>query len=102
MEIENIKKIEDNENQVLRFHLENYKTKFCTEIQFEEYLEESEKKTYNKFLKSGCCCNSPLSLLIFSIFILAFTFVGFFFSISKNKGYKAYKGLLERNMSLIE
>ena len=102
MENENIIKIEDNENQVLKFHLENYKSKFCSEIIFEEYLEEHEKKIYIKFHKSGCCCNSPLSLLIFSIFILAFTFVGFFFSISKNKGYKAFKGLLERNISLIE
>ena len=58
-------------------------------------------KNFIQFHK-GCCCTKPLSLLIYSIFILAITCAGFFFAISKNKGYKAYKELLHRNMSLID
>jgi hypothetical protein len=102
MENENISKTKDNENQVLNFFTQNYKSKLCSEIIFEEYLEEREQKSYIRFVKSSRCCITPLSQLIFSIFILAFTCAGFFLSISKNKGYKAYKGLLERNMSLID
>ena len=102
MENENHPQNDDNQQDVLNYYRENYKSKECSEITFENYLEEAQKKSYIQFHKSCCCCIKPLSLLIFSIIILAITCAGFFFSISKNKGYKAYKGLLERNMSLID
>ena len=101
MENENNLQADNNQQEVLNYYRENYKSKVCSQITFEDYLEEAEKKSYIQFNKSSCCCIKPLSLLIYSIFILAITFVGFYFSISKNKGYKAYKGLLETNMSLI-
>ena len=93
-------KVEANELDVLNYYKQNYKTKICREIHFEDSIDERQKKLYKKF-QSSCCCIRPLSLLIYSIFIFAFTFVGFLLSISKNKGYKAYKEVLERNMSLI-
>ena len=93
-------KVEANELELLNYYKQNYKTKICREIRFEDSLDERQKKLYKKF-QSSCCCIRPLSLLIYSIFIFAFTFVGFLLSISKNKGYKAYKEVLERNMSLI-
>ena len=102
MENENHPQNDDNQQDVLNYYRKNYKSKECSEIIFENYLEEAQKKSYIQFHKSCCCCIKPLSLLIFSIIILAITCAGFFFSISKNKGYKAYKGLLERNMSLID
>ena len=102
MENENNPQNDDNQQNVLNYYRENYKSKECSEIIFENYLEEAQKKSYIQFHKSCCCCIKPLSLLIFSIIILSITCAGFFFSISKNKGYKAYKGLLERNMSLID
>ena len=92
---------EVNEQEVLNYYKQNYKTKICKEYLFEKSLDEAHKKLYEKFHKFSCC-NTPLSLMIYSIFILVFTCAGFFFSISKNEGYKAYKGLLERNMSLID
>ena len=101
MQNENIPQTGDNEQEILNFYRQNCKSKLCSEIIFEDYLEEAQKKSYIQFHKS-CCCTTPLSLLIFSIIILVITCGGFFFSISKNKGYKAYKGLLERNMSLID
>ncbi len=102
MENENNIQIDDNQQEVLNYYKENYKSKVCTQITFEDYLEEAEKKSYIDFHKSSCCCIKPLSLLIYSIFILAITCSGFFYSISKNEGYKAYKGLLETNMSLVD
>jgi len=92
---------EDNEQEILNYYKKNYKSKFCIEILYEDYLEEDQKKDFTQFHKT-CCCQKPLSLLIYSIFILAITCAGFFFSISKNKGYKAYKEQLQRNMSLID
>ena len=40
-------------------------------------------------------------IMIYSIIILAFTCAGFYFTISENEGYKAFKEVLERNISLI-
>ena len=90
-----------NEQEVLNYYKEHYKTKICSEITFEASMNEKNKKAYQKF-QSSFCCVKPLSLLIYSIFVLIITCVGFYFRISNNEGYKAYKGLLERNMSLID
>ena len=90
-----------NEQEVLNYYKQNYRTKICREIRFEDTLDDKAKKEYQKFNKS-CCCVKPLSIMIYSIIILAFAFVGFFFSISKNKGYKSYKEILDKNISLIE
>ena len=87
--------------EILNYYKKNYNSKFCKEFSYEDFLEDDQKKTFIQFHK-GCCCTKPLSLLIYSIFILAITCAGFFFAISKNKGYKAYKELLQRNMSLID
>ena len=92
--------VQFTDEDVLNYYKQNYMTKHCKEIKFESSLINDEIKEYQKFLKS-CCCVKPLSLLIYSIIILAFAFVGFFFLISENKGYKAYKEILERNISLI-
>ena len=89
------------EEEVLNFYKENYKTKICSEIRFEDTIPELLMKQYKKF-KSSSCCIRPLSLLIYSIIILIIACAGFYFAISENKGYKAYKGVLERNMSLID
>ena len=94
-------KTDNNEQEVLNYYKKNYKSKFCSEILFEEYLEEAQLKDYTKFHKT-CCCIKPLSLLIYSIFVLAITCAGFYFSISINNGYKAYKEILERNMTFID
>ena len=91
----------ENEQAILNYYKENRKTKICKEITFEATLDEAKMKDYRKF-KSSCCCVKPLSLLIYSIFVLIFTCAGFYFRISNNEGYEAYKGLLERNMSLID
>ena len=89
------------EEEVLNFYKENYKTKICSEIRFEDTIPELLLKQYKKFQRSSCCIR-PLSLLIYSIIILIIACAGFYFAISENKGYKAYKGVLERNMSLID
>ena len=93
-------KVESNENEILNYYKQNYTSKFCREITFEDILDEKSKKEYQKFIKK-CCCVKPLSLLIYSIIILAIACGGFFFAISRNEGYKAYKEILERNISLI-
>ena len=92
---------EFTEEEVLNFYKQNYKTKICSEIRFEDTIPELLMKQYKKF-KSSSCCIRPLSLLIYSIFILIIACAGFYFAISENKGYKAYKGVLERNISLID
>ena len=89
------------EEEVLNFYKENYKTKICSEIRFEDTLPELFLKQYEKFKRSSCCIR-PLSLLIYSIIVLIIACAGFYFAISENKGYKAYKGVLERNMSAID
>ena len=90
-----------SEEEVLNFYKQNYKTKICSEIKFEATIPEKLMKPYQKFQNSSCCLK-PLSLLIYCIFILIIACAGFYFSIGENKGYKAYKGVLERNMSLID
>jgi hypothetical protein len=92
---------QDNLQEILNYYKKNYNSKFCKEFLYEDFLEDDQKKNFIQFHK-GCCCTKPLSLLIYSIFILIITCAGFYFSISKNKGYKAYKELLERNMSLVD
>ena len=91
---------QDNLQEILNYYKKNYNSKFCKEFLYEDFLEDDQKKNFIQFHK-GCCCTKPLSLLIYSIFILIITCAGFYFSISKNKGYKAYKEILERNMSLV-
>lgn len=93
--------VASNEQEVLNYYKQNYRTKICREIKFEDTLDDKAKKQYQRFNKS-CCCIRPLSLMVYSIIILVFAFVGFFFSISRNKGYKSYKEILEKNISLIE
>ena len=89
--------VASNEQEVLNYYKQNYRTKICREIKFEDTLDDKAKKQYQKFNKS-CCCIRPLSLMVYSIIILVFAFVGFFFSISRNKGYKSYKEILEKNI----
>ena len=97
----NIPQNQLSEEEVLNFYKQNYKTKFCSEVTFEATIPEKYLKPYQKF-KNSSCCLKPLSLLIYCIFILIIACAGFYFSIGENKGYKAYKGVLERNMSLID
>ena len=85
---------------ILNYYKQNYNTKYCRQIKFENSLTDIESKEYNKYV-SSCSCVKPLVLLIYSIIIFAFALTGFFFLISKNEGYKAYKEILERNISLI-
>ena len=91
--------IQFSEQQILDYYKQNYKNKICNEVDFESTLELPFNKLYKKYKKSKCCIK-PLPLLIYSIFILIIACAGFYFCLSENKGYKAYKGVLERNMSL--
>ena len=93
--------IQFSEQQILDYYKQNYKNKICNEVDFESTLELPFNKSYKKYKKSNCCIK-PTSLLIYSIFILIIACAGFYFALSENKGYKAYKGVLERNMSLID
>ena len=90
-----------NEQGILSYYQKTLKSKICREIRFEEILDEKQMNLYKQYQKPSCCIK-PLSLLIFSVIIFIFTFVGFFFSISKNEGYKAYKEVIEKNISLID
>ena len=90
------------ENEILRHYQQYYKTKICKEKLFLSTLREDEIKVYTNFLRKGCCIyHNTLNLVIYCYCIAIFTIVGLFFCISKNEGYKAYKGLLERNLSEI-
>jgi len=80
---------------------QNSETKICDEIQFTDFIEENYVKDYEKFKKPKCC-NTPKSLLIFSIIIVIFTCAGLYFSISRNDGYKQYSQLLESNLTLVK
>ena len=93
--------IQFSEQQILDYYKQNYKNKICNEVDFESTLELPFNKSYKKYKKSNCCIK-PTSLLVYSIFILIIACAGFYFALSENKGYKAYKGVLERNMSLID
>ena len=77
----------------------NIDTKICDKIDFLNFLDVMLINIYTKFKKPKCC-NTPKSLLAFSIIIVIFTCAGFYFSISRNEGYKQYKELLERNITL--
>ena len=90
-----------NEQGILSYYQKTLKSKICREIRFEEILDEKQMNLFKQYQKPSCCIK-PLSLLIFSVIIFIFTFVGFFFSISKNEGYKAYKEVIEKNISLID
>ena len=94
--------VEYNEQDILNFYKQNYKAKICREIRYIDSIddENKNKQKYESFQKA-CCCIRPKSLLIYSFFILAFACTGFFFAISRNDGYKAYKEALEKNISLI-
>ena len=84
--------IQFSEQQILDYYKQNYKNKICNEVDFESTLELPFNKLYKKYKKSKCCIK-PLPLLIYSIFILIIACAGFYFSISENKGYKAFKGV---------
>ena len=60
---------QDNLQEILNYYKKNYNSKFCKEFLYEDFLEDDQKKTFIQFHK-GCCCTKPLSLLIYSIFIL--------------------------------
>ena len=51
------------EEEVLNFYKENYKTKICSEIRFEDTLPELFLKQYEKFKRSSCCIR-PLFIII--------------------------------------
>ena len=74
-------------------------TKIYDKIDFVNFLDEIFADKYEKFKKPKCC-NNAKSLLIFSIIIVIFTCAGFYFSISRNEGYKQYKEFLEKNITL--
>ena len=86
------------EEETLNYYQRCCKTKQCESTTFEDSLSKTELRQYNR---SCSCCQNPLPLLVFSIITAIFTAAGIFFSFSRNEGYKAYKGLLERNMTLI-
>ena len=44
---------EVNEQEVLNYYKQNYKTKICKEYLFEKSLDEAHKKLYEKFHKFG-------------------------------------------------
>ena len=94
----------DNEDEQLKKYQQLYKTKVCTEKLYRDTLDLIQSKPYDDYEKGSCCscCITPLSLLIYSIIVAIFTVGGFIFMLSKNKGYKAYKELLERNITIIE
>ena len=92
---------ESSEQEILDYYKQNYKTKICKEIKFDDFLDNRAQKIYQKYLKL-CCCVNQIFLLIFSIIIFIFALTGFIFCISKNKGYKVYKEILEKNMQLID
>ena len=77
----------------------NIETKICDQVDFLNFLDEIQANQYKNY-KRPRNCNSAKSLLIFSIIIVIFTCAGFYFSISRNEGYKQYKELLERNITL--
>ena len=78
---------------------QSFEAKICDEINFVNFLEEKEVKNYERF-KNPKCNNTPKSLLIYSIIIVILTCAGLYFSISRNEGYKQYKQLLEKNLTL--
>jgi len=80
---------------------QNFESKICDEIQFINFIEEKDITDYERFKKPKCC-NTPKSLLIFSIIIVIFTCAGLYFSLSRNEGYKQYSQLLEKNITLIK
>ena len=72
---------------------QNSETKVYDEIQLINFIDENYVKDYERFKKPKCC-NTPKSLLIFSIIIVIFTCAGLYFSLSRNDGYKQYSQLL--------
>jgi len=80
---------------------QSFEAKICDEINFVNFLEEKEVKNYERF-KNPKCNNTPKSLLIYSIIIVILTCAGLYFSISRNEGYKQYKQLLEKNLTLVK
>lgn len=86
------------EEETLNYYQRCCKTKQCELTTFEDSLSKIELRQYNR---SCSCCQKASSCLVFSIITAIFTAAGIFFSFSRNEGYKAYKGLLERNMTLI-
>ena len=80
---------------------QNSETKVYDEIQLINFIDENYVKDYERFKKPKCC-NTPKSLLIFSIIIVIFTCAGLYFSLSRNDGYKQYSQLLESNITLIK
>ena len=79
----------------------NFETKICDKIDFLNFLDEILANKLARFNKPKNC-NNAKSLLIFSIIVLIFTGAGFYFSISRNEGYKQYKELLEMNITLFK
>ena len=54
---------EMNEQVILNYYKEHYKTKICNEISFEASMNKTKMKAYQKF-KSSCCCVKQLSLYL--------------------------------------
>ena len=80
---------------------QSFDVKICDEINFVNFLDEKDVKNYERF-KNPKCNKTPKSLLIFSIIIVILTCAGLYFSISRNEGYKQYKQLLEKNLTLVK
>ena len=62
--------------EVLDYFNLNYHSNMLCEIKFEDFLNTK----YKRFQKSQCCI-TPLSLLIYTIFIAIFTLAGIYFCI---------------------
>ena len=91
----------EKENETLRIYQNIYRKTILNEINFENILNKRLKDMYVKYQKPGCC-NTPKSLLIFSIFIIIFNCGGIFFAISRNEGYKSYKEILDKNLTELD
>ena len=83
------------------YYQNKFEEKVYDEINFENFLEEKDEKSYERYKKPKCN-NIPKCLLTLSIIIIIFNIAGLYFSISRNEGYIKYKQLLEKNLTLIE
>ena len=91
----------EEKQNISRNSQKNIETKICDKIDFLNFLDEIQADKYERSKKPKSC-NTAKSLLIFSIIIVIFTCAGFYFSISRNEGYKQYKELLENNITLFK
>ena len=57
---------------------------------------------FNQKKQKCSCLINPISLLIYSIIVAIFVVAGLYFRISNNEGYLAYKGIIEKEINILD